>query len=181
MFPVLLDLERSVEPGAALKSIKEQLHAIPNNGFGFGLLRYLSRDADVAERLRSLTQAEVNFLYLGQFNVLGTESSSLLGAAKESSGPSRGPWGRRKHLLEITTAVVDGALQTNWIYSEEIHCRATIENLANHFAAALRRLITHCQSSSGSGYTPSDFAEFGWNQNDLDDIVAKIASTSAAS
>jgi len=115
IFPVLLDLQKPSGPGEALKAVKEQLRAIPNNGFGFGLLRYLHHDAGVAERLRRLPQAEVSFLYLGQFNLLGAETSSLFGAAKESSGPSRSPWGRRKHLLEITAAVIDGALQTNWI------------------------------------------------------------------
>jgi non-ribosomal peptide synthase protein (TIGR01720 family) len=178
IFPVLLDLQKSSGPGEALKAIKEQLRAIPNNGFGFGLLRYLHHDAEVAERLQSLPQAEANFLYLGQFNLLGAESSSLFGAARESSGPSRSPWGRRKHLLEITAAVIDGTLQTNWIYSEEIHLRETIESLAKHFVEALRALINHCQTSSGVGYTPSDFAEFGWSQGDLDDILAKISDAS---
>jgi non-ribosomal peptide synthase protein (TIGR01720 family) len=121
----------------------------------------------------------VSFLYLGQFNLLGAETSSLFGAAQESSGPSRSPWGRRKHLLEITAAVIDGTLQTNWIYSEEIHLRETIESLAKHFVEALRVLINHCQTSNVVGYTPSDFAEFGWNQDDLDDILAKISNASS--
>jgi non-ribosomal peptide synthase protein (TIGR01720 family) len=174
IFPVLLDVEKSVGSGDALKAVKEQLRAIPNNGFGFGLLRYLNRDEEVGRRLGGLTQAEVNFLYLGQFNLLGAESSTLFGAAKEESGPSRSPWGRRKHLLEITAAVVDGALRTNWIYSEEIHRRETIENLANHFIEALRSLIAHCQASSEEGYTPSDFPAANLNQTELDNFLSRL-------
>ena len=41
-FPVNLELEVGSGPGDALKSIKEQLRAIPNRGVGYGILRYLA-------------------------------------------------------------------------------------------------------------------------------------------
>ena len=54
IFPVLLELKEDAAPGAALRSIKEQLRAIPNHGMGYGLLRYLSGDNQIYEKLRLL-------------------------------------------------------------------------------------------------------------------------------
>ena len=43
LFPVLLELTAATDPGSALKSVKEQLHAIPGRVMGYGILRYLCR------------------------------------------------------------------------------------------------------------------------------------------
>ena len=45
-------LEVSGEVGDALRAVKEQLRAIPNGGIGYGLLRYLSNDADLVAQYR---------------------------------------------------------------------------------------------------------------------------------
>ena len=47
VYPALLSLDREAGPGTALQSIKEQLRAIPANGIGYGLLRYMG-DGSVA-------------------------------------------------------------------------------------------------------------------------------------
>jgi non-ribosomal peptide synthase protein (TIGR01720 family) len=180
IFPVPLDLEGTFKPSDALKRIKEQLRRIPNNGFGYGALRYLSRDHEVVERLQVQPRAEVAFLYLGQFNLAGTGSSPLLSAASECAGPSRSSRNMRKYLFEVTAAVVDGELKVAWIYSQNIHRRETVENLAERFLVSLRALIGSCRSAEVIGYTPSDFAEFGWDQTDLDDILNKIGHAAGA-
>jgi len=178
IYPVLLDLEEAIAPSDALKRVKEQLRRIPNNGFGYGALRYLCRDREAVERLRAQPKAEVAFLYLGQFNLAGKGSVSLFNAASEFSGPSRSSRNMRKHLFEITAAVVDGELKITWIYSQNIHQRKTVENLADQYLASLRALISSCRSAGVVGHTPSDFAEFGWDQADLDDILNKISQSS---
>src|SRR6185369_504086 len=50
IYPVLLELSET-DAGATLKSIKEQLRAIPQRGIGYGLLRYMSRDKEIANKL----------------------------------------------------------------------------------------------------------------------------------
>ena len=66
-------------------------------------------------------------------------------------------------------------MQLEWSYSENLHRRSTIERLARDLIQALRALIAHCQSPEAGGYTPSDFADFAWEQPDLEDIVAEIS------
>ena len=86
----------------------------------------------------------------------------------------------RKYLFEVSAAVVDGELKVTWIYSQDIHQRETVENLAERFLASLRALIRSCHSAEAIGYTPSDFAEFGWDQAELDNILNKIDQIAGA-
>ncbi|RUS95283.1 hypothetical protein DSM106972_090590 [Dulcicalothrix desertica PCC 7102] len=162
IFPVLLDLEETIIPGEALKSVKEQLRQIPKQGINYGLLRYLKQDKAISARLQAMPQAEVLFNYLGQFDTV-ISSSSLFEIAQQSIGAESNPQGNRSHLLEINALVSGGQLQLNWTYSEAVHHRATIENLAQEFIAALQNLIVHCQSPEAGGYTPSDFPYSGLN------------------
>ncbi len=170
IFPVLLDLRRASGPGEALKSIKEQLRRIPQGGIGYGLLRYLSEDEVVRNRLRSLPQAEVSFNYLGQFDQILPPSSGLA-PALEATGPVHDPAGRRRYLLEVNVFVSGGRLQMEWTYSDRVHRRATIERLAQNYLAQLRELIAHCLSPEAGGYTPSDFPLADLEQAKLDWLV----------
>jgi non-ribosomal peptide synthase protein (TIGR01720 family) len=172
VFPVLLNLEKPSDLGAVIKSVKEQLRAVPNRGIGCGVLRYLN--PEIAKNLHELPQAEVSFNYLGQFDQV-LPQSSLFMLSFEPSGPIRSPRGNRRYLLEINGFIASSKLQLDWTYSENIHRRESIENLATGFIESLRSLIQYCQSPDAGGCTPSDFAEFKWSQwgqDDLDNITA---------
>jgi amino acid adenylation domain-containing protein/non-ribosomal peptide synthase protein (TIGR01720 family) len=170
LFPVLLDLGDADGAGDALKAIKEQLRRVPNHGIGYGLLRYLRADAEVARALRELPQAEISFNYLGQTDqVLAAEGA--FGPAHESSGPTQSPRGSRSYLLEVSGIIVDDRLQLAWVYSEQVHHRSTIERLAQAYLAALHALIAHCLSPEAGGYTPSDFPLARLDQPRLDRLV----------
>jgi amino acid adenylation domain-containing protein/non-ribosomal peptide synthase protein (TIGR01720 family) len=173
IFPVLLTLEGISHLGEALKAIKEQLRGVPNRGIGYGVLRYLSEDAQVTQLLQSVPQAEVRFNYLGQFDQVLPESS-LFKLVNQTTDTSRSPRGNRRYLIDINGFVLGGQLQLEWTYSEQIYQRTTIERLAQGFVEALRSLITHCQSPEAGGYTPSDFQKAKVNQKDLDRLFAQI-------
>jgi amino acid adenylation domain-containing protein/non-ribosomal peptide synthase protein (TIGR01720 family) len=180
-FPILLDLggvevtsETSNTIDAALKSVKEQLRWIPNRGLSYGLLRYLNENPEINKKLQAFPQPEVSFNYLGQFDRVLPESTPFR-LAKESLGAERSLQGTRTHLIAIDGIVLEGRLQLDWTYSENVHRRATIENLTQNFIAALRGIIHHCLSSRG-GYTPSDFPLAKLNQKQLERLSAKFAA-----
>jgi amino acid adenylation domain-containing protein/non-ribosomal peptide synthase protein (TIGR01720 family) len=173
IFPVLLQLGEADEPGVALKSIKEQLRRIPNRGIGYGILRYLSQNADVGKQLCELITPEVCFNYLGQFYQVQADHISL-GFAKENPGRASSPKALRSYLLDVMGQVVEGKLQMTWIYSENIYRRSTIERLANEYHSALKALIAHCQSPSAGGCTPTDFPLADLSQEELDELLSEI-------
>jgi amino acid adenylation domain-containing protein/non-ribosomal peptide synthase protein (TIGR01720 family) len=172
LFPVHLHLEEVDHPGEVLKSVKEQLRRIPNRGIGYGVLRYLHPDETIRTKLQALPQAQVSFNYLGQFDQVLT-ASAVLGLAKEMKA-QQSLLNKRSHLLEVSGFIRAGRLEMNWAYSEKVHKRDTIENLAFGFMEALLPLIVHCQSPDAIGHTPSDFSAARLTQKQLDKFLSKI-------
>ncbi|MGI2906693.1 condensation domain-containing protein, partial [Tolypothrix sp. VBCCA 56010] len=173
IFPVVLELQATDNPGETLKSVKEQLRRVPQQGIGYGLLRYLKGDTEIAAKLEALPQAQVNFNYLGQFDQL-LQTSSIFKILSESTEPSRSPIANRSHLLDVSGLILEGQLRLNWTYSEKVHLDSTVESLAHKFLQALQALIAHCLSPEVGGYTPSDFPVADLSQTDLDELIAQL-------
>ncbi len=172
MYPVVIELAPELGPGAILRSVKEQIRAIPGRGLGYGLLRWMRGDDPRAAELAAMPAAEVSFNYLGQVDQALPEASPLRGA-RESTGPTHSPRARRGHLLDVNVSVLGGRLVARWTYSENRHDRSTIEALAGGFIEALRALIEHCLSPEAGGASPSDFQEESLTQ-DMIDLVAAL-------
>ncbi|HEY4425459.1 MAG TPA: amino acid adenylation domain-containing protein, partial [Pyrinomonadaceae bacterium] len=167
-FPVLLKSQGTL--GDALKYTKEQLRRIPHGGVGYGLLRYLCRNEEVARQMRALPRAEVSFNYLGQLDQM-FQASGLFRLAHESSGRTRDRDAQRGNLLEINASIIGGQLQAEWTYSASIHESATIEKVAHNFLEQLQALIAHCLSTNAEAHTPSDFPLAHLNQTQLDQVL----------
>jgi amino acid adenylation domain-containing protein/non-ribosomal peptide synthase protein (TIGR01720 family) len=176
VFPVYLDLVNVDSPEEALKYVKEQLRRIPNQGIGYGILRYLSRAEIAAQLCNNLPQSEVSFNYLGQFDT-ALDSATVFKLAEEASGVVHCPEGIRPYLLEIDGFITANQLQLEWNYSSAIHQQKTIAQLANGFMGALRSIIAHCHSPEAGGYTPSDFQAAKISQKDFDKLLAKFSQT----
>jgi non-ribosomal peptide synthase protein (TIGR01720 family) len=173
VYPVVLELKRGESSGERLQRVKEELRGVPEQGTGYGLLRYLSAEEEVRKQLREMPAAEVIFNYSGQFDQVLNESG-MFTMAGESSGSGRSERTRRQHLLEVSGLVGGGQLQVSWIYSEAVHERAEVEQVAGWFMNALRELIEECRRPEAGSYTPSDFPQAKVNQKDLNKLFASI-------
>ncbi|MCF4968894.1 non-ribosomal peptide synthetase [Nostoc sp. CMAA1605] len=173
IFPVLVELPATEKLADVLKSVKEQLRAIPNKGIGYGLLRYLSQDPEIANQLQAFPQAQISFNYLGQFDQQ-VNTSSWMQPASESAVKMHGLQNNRPYLLEIDSIIAGEQLRIEWTYSTNLHQHGTIENLAQEFVKTLQQLIAHCASGENGGYTPSDFSLVKFNQLELDQTLALV-------
>ncbi|MEW6736492.1 MAG: condensation domain-containing protein, partial [Acidobacteriota bacterium] len=154
IYPVVLKISGQLNED--LKRIKEQLRNIPKRGVGYGILKYLSADVEIQQRLKALPAAEISFNYLGQVDQI-LRPESLFGLATESNGPLCSEQGKRRYLIDVICIVAGGRLHVRWIYNENFHRRENIEKLANGFIGVLEEIIVHCRSANTSNYTPSDF------------------------
>ena len=173
-FTSLYGIELQVAPesshGDAIKSIKEQLRALPHRGMGYGLLKYLSPDKDVRALLSKVPQAEVLFHYSERPRSHDEEHGLLrviYGATEELDRPEE----RRRHVLRVNAGVIDDRLRIDFEYSKNLHEERTIGALANDYLRRLEEIIRHCLSPEAGGFTPSDFPEANLNQDDLDDLM----------
>ena len=105
--PGALDLEEAMAGGAALgralKSIKEQLRALPDNGLGYGLLRYLN--PQTASQLAGFAAPQIGFNYLGRF---AASAAADWGSARRGGAAGRR---RSRHAagacLEVNALTLD--------------------------------------------------------------------------
>jgi amino acid adenylation domain-containing protein/non-ribosomal peptide synthase protein (TIGR01720 family) len=173
IFPVVLDCGSAQSGVEALQSVKETLRAIPNRGIGYGLLRYASGDAFVAEKLQSLPQAEVRFNYLGQADRVLLDSS-MFSLASQPSGPAQSSNAERAYLINIIAVVSGAKLRLEWTFSESIHHKETVMRLADCFVEELRNLIAQSRTSGKINYSPSDFPSAQLSQEELNKVLAKL-------
>jgi amino acid adenylation domain-containing protein/non-ribosomal peptide synthase protein (TIGR01720 family) len=158
-FPLFLDVGAVSEPGELIKTVKEQIRAVPNRGLGYGLLRHGHEGSAAARLLAELPGAEIFFACSGRL-------------AEAPVPPS--PFCRRGHLLAIRGGLLNGRLEMCWSFSADVHHPETIRHLAATWLAELRGLIAHCQLPEAGGYTPSDFARVRLDQGELNDLLNQI-------
>ena len=124
IFPVWLRLKDAADTASALKSVKEQLRAVPDRGIGYGLLRYLSPEG---QRLEGLAKPEVSFNYLGQLD--GALSGGWFGPAGRPADPSAAGWG----LVRICSTSPGRWWPDVWNWSGPIRMSCIIERPSRHW------------------------------------------------
>ncbi len=168
MFPLVLTLEESERtPGAALKAIKEQIRAVPRNGIGYGLLRFIN--PETGKDLDVLNMLQLNFNYLGQFDADGSQST-LFSFSRESTGPEHAPEDTRGFHFEIVGAVLEGRLSIGWNYSSQKLKRENVQKLADLNHKWLTAILEHCLSEEAGGRTPSDYPYVSLSQEQVDQL-----------
>lgn len=175
-FPVTIKAHPNAtasDPGGLLKSVKEQLRAVPEKGLPFGIGRYLAPDDATRSAMQSVPDPPIIFNYAGR---LASPDSEGGDAFVPVGGflTSRSPLNHRRHQLEINAFVDEGRLVVRWQYSTAMFADSTVEQLARAMRADLEALIEHCQTEGAGGYTPSDFPDIDLGQDDLDHLLGSL-------
>ena len=157
LFPILLEGLGSIEQ--VIKTIKEQIRAVPNNGLGYGLLSHTLGISSVS--------SPIVFNYLGQFDQ-DLKADSLFRVCPQDQDGSISPKRIRKHQLSFNGWVSGGRLSFSIDYSKSQYKRETIDRLARLYVAALQSVIQHCLAKEHENYTPSDFPLAKVDQVQLD-------------
>src|SRR5581483_1238875 len=166
-FPVALTIATDTGWGQVLKSVKEQLRAVPHRGLSYGALRYLTPDSP----LQADPQPQISFNYHGQWNVAPEHGGGLYRGVHAGLAPDHAPDALRSYLVDITGVVTGGELELAWTYSESLHNEATITSLATQLLEALRQIVAHCTHPEAGGCTPSDFPLAALNQQQVDRLA----------
>jgi len=167
IYPVVIDLANTSGPIDAIERAKGQLRSIQHGGLDYGVLRYLSPQSQLAAEWRKQPKPEVSFLYLGKVD-RGQTTDGPYTAAKESFGPVCDPREKRTHLLDLAGWVTGGRFEMSWTYSENIHRKETIENLARRFIESLRVLVA-------KDSTQESMPEFDWSHQHVAEIKAALS------
>ncbi|MEU6776075.1 non-ribosomal peptide synthase/polyketide synthase [Streptomyces sp. NPDC046759] len=165
LFPLALTVPTG-DWGTALKSVKEQLRAVPDRGVGYGVLRHLARD----EAVTGTPMPGISFNYLGRFD-WSADRGTLVGSVPGGLGGAEAPGTERPHLLDVVARVTDEGLEITWYHSAGRHRRETVTRLAEGMLEGLRDIVAHCARPDAGGRTPSDFPLARLDQAAVDRIV----------
>ena len=160
------------DTGEIIKNIKEDFRSVPQNGMGFGVMRYLAAE-DIRSAMEALPRAAVLFNYLGQFEQ-DEAMKQRFEMLPEETGDEIGAQNRNSHLLEITSSILDGKLSFNFNFCPDTLREETIREFASQTIRALEEIIEHSLSDDAGGYTPSDFSSAGLDQDELDDVLSEL-------
>ncbi|MFJ5974381.1 amino acid adenylation domain-containing protein [Streptomyces sp. NPDC093060] len=165
----------------ALKRIKEQVRAVPDNGLGFGLLRYLN--PDTAGALAGFPAPQIGFNYLGRVAATGlddTSGGSSTGWAGESRMDTRvapsDPGMPFAHALEIsavTRETTEGPqVDVTLSWPGALFSADQIRRLADEWFEALHTLAEAAGRTPNGGLTPSDLPLVSLRQAEIDELSA---------
>ena len=168
-FPLALIPSQYEDMGVLIKDVKEQLRQIPNDGIGYGILKYIQKHEALLTSEGSIP--DVVFNYLGQ-EVTGQKEQEyrfdFLGHSH------RDPSSERLYALEINAFTTHSGLLVRFTYDQLSFEESTIKKLTETFKGHLMRIIEHCTQSDSTGFTPSDFPEAQMSQDDLDNLLEQL-------
>ena len=157
--------------GDLVKRVKEQLRAVPGDGLGFGLLRYLN--AETARVLAGLPVPQIGFNYLGR-HIAGSPAAAADARAASANrywlpapgaggglGGAAGAGMPAPHVLEVSALVRESAggpeLMVSLAWPQGLLEPGAMAGLADGLVAALDGIAAHAATPGAGGSTPSDF------------------------
>ncbi|MFB6583674.1 amino acid adenylation domain-containing protein [Streptomyces sp. NPDC056402] len=156
-----------------LKRVKEQLRALPDNGAGYGLLRYLNEDT--APVLAALATPQIGFNYLGRLG--GSASSDPDGGSDGDLGGGTDPRMPLPHALEMNAVTQESSegprLTATWSWPQELFSQDEVRDLAETWFRALRAITVHAAGPGAGGHTPSDLALVELTQEDINRLESR--------
>ncbi|QQM46270.1 non-ribosomal peptide synthetase [Streptomyces liliifuscus] len=170
LYPMRVVLpEDTSDLGAVIKSVKEQLRAVPQHGMSYGMLRFLHPEPLPAGHGPSLA-----FNFLGSLMAPGAGTDQPFTAVPEPTGTAWHPDNHRAHLLDIPVKVVEDRLEVNVVYSTAHYRAETVSALADEVSVRLRALVEHCLHPAHHGATTSDFPLAKVSQSSLDRLLDRL-------
>ena len=177
LYPVRLDLGPldldealvgGVTLGRALKAIKEQLHALPDNGLGYGLLRYLN--LQTMTELGGLPAPQIGFNYLGRFSVAAADWGSAAEFSSFCGG--RDPAMPLAHALEVNAITLDdsegGTLTAQWSWAPSLLANDLVRDLAEGWFRVLEALVRQAAQPGAGGRSPCDLPLVAMSQGEIE-------------
>lgn len=157
MYPVLLktDVENLDEQ---IKYVKETLRNVPNDGFGYGVIKYMKE--------KSIEFNNIRFNYLGEF---GSETENDLFKVVEL--PTGRDVSTKNHIttdIEINCMIINGILSIKAVFNKLKYNEIDSEKFILIFKQKLEEVIKYTAKLEDVYFTPSDFETADIDQQDID-------------
>ena len=164
IYPVHFQLQAYDDLDAAIKSLKEQIRGVPDNGMGYGILKYLMNEIDDKQE-----NSRIRFNYIGDLSDIATGNYVRLSENKLTADSDAN--NHMSCLIDIIAAIIDKELNVSFTYSRDVFNDDTCSRFLKHFRRNIIRIIDHCRNRTEVVYTPSDFDMVELSQDELDMLL----------
>jgi len=167
MFPVLLETGDSL--AGTVKGVKEMLRNVPSKGFGYGVLRYLTKDRSI-----EAADPEIVFNYQGR---VGDETGMMGEVFQLSSmplGSLRSPKAPLTHGLAVEAMVLEGCLSVSFHFDENRLEVAAVEQLAGFYKESLAQVSALGSAGQETEKTVSDYDAIDLDEEELDSVYDEL-------
>ncbi|MEU9075082.1 condensation domain-containing protein [Kitasatospora sp. NPDC048538] len=142
MYPALLRLPETADPGARAAAVARQLARVPNNGIGYGVLRFAGPDREVRARLAALVQPRIAVNYMGNFGFDEVaRADDLFEVCDAPYGETDDGVGRWPYDLDVGGVIVGGRLRLDVGYATTVYAAGTAREFLDELRARLVGLI----------------------------------------
>ena len=162
MYPVYLELG-SGEQEENIKSLKEQILTIPNNGFDYGVHKYLNLS------LKDMELETVRFNFLGDFDgIIEMEKQKI---ANFEFGLTSDPYNKMTAIIDMTAIIINKKLKFTLAWRNDCFSKAQMNSFMNDFVQNIQFIYEVCCNKAHREFTPSDFNGADISQEDLDILL----------
>ncbi|MFZ5351498.1 MAG: amino acid adenylation domain-containing protein [Bacillota bacterium] len=142
---------------------KEELRGIPNNGVGFGILKYLQKS------IQDSTNRSVRFNYLGDFSAESTEANIelLSGGWSNSLNRNDGP----AYLVDVNCFIIGTILHFKIALANDcLQQSGLFDGFPSKYINNLTYIIDYCCSKDTKEFSPSDFDMVNISQQEIESL-----------
>lgn len=161
LYPFYIKLTKN-DLSSQIKEVKKEIRRIPNNGVGFGILKYISNAFN--DRIKKY----VRFNFLGDFTT--GHANNPVRLLNEQLGYDCDRGNNLTYILEINCFIICSRLNVLFTYSKNKFSKSTVELFGNNYINNLKSIIKHCCGKESVEYTPSDFDAIDISQKELDSL-----------
>ena len=168
IYPVVIGLSNDTRE--MIISTKEVLRKVPNKGLGYGVLKYLSKEAFNQEKV------EVTFNYLGSVDAeIGTHAL-IFGASLYSQGIEVAKENLQKDIITLNCIITGGKLNVGISYRKDKLTDEEANYFGVFFKEALMDVINTCVNQKETIMTSSDFgiSNTEITQAEIEEILSEL-------
>lgn len=157
MYPIKFSLGQD-DISWHIKHVKEKIRKVPNQGVGYGILRYLTDSMPYQEKY-------IRFNYLGEVSDEGEEPIKIMDCIIEADNDVKN---KLTSILDINCIVVNKELHIFLTYDAVHLDEESIKEIIIRYKNAIQMIIEHCTNIQKEEFTPSDFNTVELTDSDFD-------------
>ena len=160
-FPVALSVDEDMSFEERVSVVRSRLGDIPDNGVGFGLLKYVSKSEELSSGGPAVL---INFLG-ERLNYEG----KLFGDSNLPRDGLRSPESERYRLLDINICLDKGDIEFELEYPRDLFTAEFVRKVLTRVEVTWNKLVR-----DGDQSLADDYSESGLNESDLEKLLGQI-------